>query len=377
MYKKLLVIGAGLFGSVVAEQASRAGHKVTVIDKRDHIGGNCYTEFDAETGINIHKYGPHIFHTDNDEIWQYLNQFTEFNNYQHQGKTLYRGEVYPLPINLDTINKFFNKKFTPAEAAEFLELKKVPFIDAKNFEQQALSMVGTELYEAFFKSYAEKQWGRDTKELPASIIQRLAVHTNYSTTYYPHNNKYQGIPVEGYTPIFEKMLTHENITVKLNTDWLDVKPTIDADTLVIYTGPIDAYFDYCYGQLNWRTLDFEYTTEPVDDYQGCLSLSHPESTTPWTRAIEHKHFHPERKTVKGKSIVSREYSRAAAKEDTPYYPVNTDDDKEKYALYQELTEQEPNVIFGGRLGEYKYYDMHQVIGSALACYRNKIKQRLI
>jgi UDP-galactopyranose mutase len=374
--KKLLIVGAGLFGSIVAEQASRDGYTVTVIDARDHIGGNCYTEFDKETGINVHKYGPHIFHTDNKQVWDYICQFTEFNDYRHQHKTMFRGDVYPLPINLDTINKFYKKQFTPTEAAEFLDLKKIPYLNAKNFEQQALSLVGLELYEAFLKPYAIKQWGMDPTELPASIIQRLPVHTNYDTTYYPHNKKYQGIPVDGYTPIFEKMLSHPNITVKLSTRWEDVKDTLDQDTLVIYTGPVDAYFDYCYGQLNWRTLDFEYTVEPVDDYQGCLAMSHPDSDVPWTRVIEHKHFHPERKTVENKTVVSREFSRAATKDDIPYYPVNTEQDKSNYDKYHELTEQEENVIFGGRLGEYKYYDMHQVIGSALSCYRNKIKQRL-
>ena len=372
----IFIVGAGLFGSIIAEQASRDGHYVTVIDQRDHIGGNCYTEFDEKTGINLHRYGPHIFHTDNKRVWDYICQFTEFNDYRHQAKSQFQGEVYPLPINLETINKFFRKQFTPAEAAEFLEQKKIPYIDAKNFEQQAQSMVGIELYEAFLKPYAVKQWGTDPKDLPASIIQRLPVHLNYNTEYYPHNKKYQGIPVDGYTPIFEKMLSHENITVHLNTRWEDMRGLIKNE-LVVYTGPIDAYFDYCYGQLNWRTLDIEFTREPVDDYQGCVMMSHPEESVPFTRAIEHKHFHPERKHIPGSSIVSREYSRVATTDDVPYYPVNTESDRNKLAQYQELAEAETNVIFGGRLGEYKYYDMHQVIGAALACYKNQIKQRLI
>jgi UDP-galactopyranose mutase len=372
---KLYIIGAGLFGSIVAEQASRDGYKVTVIDKRNHIGGNCYTEFDEQTNINVHIYGPHIFHTDNKMVWDYINQFTEFNEYRHQGKTMYQGEVYPLPINLETINKFFKKTFTPIEAKDFIKSQAIPIDSPQNFEEQALSMIGTELYEAFFKPYAEKQWGRDPKELPASVIQRLPVHYDYSTDYYPHNKKYQGIPVNGYTPIFEKMLTHENINLQLNTKWEEVKSTVQ-DSLVVYTGPIDAYFNYCYGQLNWRTLDIKFTREFVDDYQGCAAMSHPEPHAPWTRAIEHKHFHTERKHTPGSTIVSREYSRSATQEDTPYYPVNTKDDKVKYDQYRELAEAEHNVIFGGRLGEYKYYDMHQVIGAALACYKNQIKNIL-
>lgn len=375
--KRLLVVGAGFFGSIVAEQASHDGYYVTVIDSRNHIGGNCYTEFDSKTGINLHKYGPHIFHTDNKIIWEYICQFTEFNDYRHQAKSMYQGEVYPLPINLETINKFFNKKLTPTEAKKFLDQKKVTCANPENFKQQAQAMVGIEMYEAFLKPYASKQWGMDPDRLPASIIQRLPVHLNYSTEYYPHNKKYQGVPVNGYTPIFEKMLSHENITVKLNTPWEEIKKSISNETLVVYTGPIDAYFNYCYGQLNWRTLDIEFIHEPVDDYQGCVMMSYPEESIPFTRVIEHKHFHPERKHTEGTSIISREYSRAATVNDTPYYPVNTDEDKIKYSQYQELANRETNVIFGGRLGEYKYYDMHQVIGSALSCYRNNIKKRLL
>jgi UDP-galactopyranose mutase len=378
MFKKynLVVVGAGLFGSVVAEQASRAGHTVLVIDSRNHIGGNCYTEFDPETGINIHKYGAHIFHTDNDTVWNYINQFTEFNNYRHFVKSRVGKETYPMPINLDTINKYFGQTFTPAEAEKFLDQVRVNNPDPKNFEEQAQALLGKELYETFVKGYTAKQWETDPTLLPASVARRLPVRTDYDTGYFANNDKYQGIPVDGFTPIFERMLTHENIEVRLNTTWESIRDQLSPDQLVVYTGPVDAYFNYCYGQLNWRTLDFEYRVENTNDYQGCTAMNYPEQSVPWTREIEHRHFHPERKTVEGKTVVNREYSRAATKEDTPYYPVNTQQDRDKYMQYRELADSEPNVIFGGRLGEYMYYDMHQVIGAALSAYKYKIKQRM-
>ena len=378
MFKKfnLVIVGTGLFGSIVAEQASKDGYSVLIIDSRNHIGGNCYTEFDKETGINIHKYGPHIFHTDNKPVWDYINQFTEFNTYRHIGKSRIGDEVYPIPINLDTINKFFGKTYTPEQAREFLEEVRIKNPNPKNFEEQAMALLGKDLYNAFICGYTAKQWETDPTKLPASVARRLPVHTDYNTSYYPNNSKYQGIPVDGYTPIFERMLAHENIEVRLNTTWESIKDLLDPGQLVVYTGPIDAYFNYCYGQLLWRTVDFEYRTELVEDYQGCAAVNYPEESVPWTREIEHKHFHPERKTTPGKTVVNREYSRAATKEDTPYYPVNTEEDRIKFKQYKELADSEPNVIFGGRLGEYMYYDMHQVIGAALSAYKYKIKLKI-
>ena len=378
MFKKfnLVIVGTGLFGSIVAEQASKDGYSVLIIDSRNHIGGNCYTEFDKETGINIHKYGPHIFHTDNKPVWDYINQFTEFNTYRHIVKSRIGDEVYPIPINLDTINKFFGKTYTPEQAREFLEEARIKNPNPKNFEEQAMALLGKDLYNAFICGYTAKQWETDPTKLPASVARRLPVHTDYNTSYYPNNSKYQGIPVDGYTPIFERMLAHENIEVRLNTTWESIKDLLDPGQLVVYTGPIDAYFNYCYGQLLWRTVDFEYRTELVEDYQGCAAVNYPEESVPWTREIEHKHFHPERKTTPGKTVVNREYSRAATKEDTPYYPVNTEEDRIKFKQYKELADSEPNVIFGGRLGEYMYYDMHQVIGAALSAYKYKIKLKI-
>lgn len=371
----VVVVGAGLFGSVTAEQAARDGYRVAIIESRDHIGGNCYTEDDPETGINLHRYGPHIFHTDNERVWNYICQFTEFNNYQHMSKSRVGDRTYAIPINLDTINSFFGRNLSPTEAKEFLETVRIKNDNPKNFEEQALALLGTELYEAFIQGYTQKQWETDPKLLPASVARRLPVHTNYNTTYYVNNGRFQGIPLQGFTPIFEKMLSSQLITTHLNTTWESVKDQV-TDQLVVYTGPIDRYFDYRLGELNWRTLDFEYRTEPVDDYQGVAAVNHPDINTPWTREIEHRHFNPERKTTPGRTVVNREFSRAATREDTPYYPVNTEADRELFNRYRDLADQLPRTIIGGRLGEYMYYDMHQVIGSALAAYQNKVKIKL-
>jgi len=372
----LVIVGSGLFGSVVAEQASKNGYTVAVIEARDHIGGNCYTYNDPETGINVHKYGSHIFHTDNKMVWDYITQFTEFNNYRHVSKTKHKNEVYSIPINLETINKFFKKSFTPSEARKFIDSIKLKFDDPSNFEEQAMSVMGKDLYYAFFYGYTIKQWEIDPKQLPASVARRLPLHTDYSTNYYTNNDTYQGIPVDGYTPIFEKMLSNDNIKIFLNTSWEKVKDRFQYKMLV-YTGPIDRYYDYCYGELNWRTLDFKHQIKNVDDYQGVSIMCHPDTETPYTREIEHKHFNPERKIKIDKTIVSQEFSRKANKHDTPYYPVKTTQDMEIYKNYRALADQEENVIIGGRLGEYMYYDMHQVIGAALSCYKYKIQVKLL
>jgi len=372
----LIVIGSGLFGATVAEQASRAGYTVAVIEARHHIGGNCYTKEDKETGIHMHMYGPHIFHTDNKMVWDYISQFTEFNNYRHMAKSCIGDDVYPIPINLETINKFFKTKMNPSQAKVFIDALKVKIDNPQNFEEQALTMLGKDLYEAFFKGYTLKQWETDPKELPASVARRLPIRTDYKTGYYANNDTYQGIPVDGFTVIFERMLTHENIDVFLDTTWESIKNKLPKDQLVVYTGAIDKFYEYKLGELAWRTLDFEHRTEHTEDYQGVSAMNYPEEIVPWTRIIEHKHFQPERKCKAPKTVISAEFSRAATRNDTPYYPVKTERDLKLFDQYRELADAEPNVIFGGRLGEYMYYDMHQVIASALSCYRNKIKPRL-
>lgn len=376
MFEKfdVVVVGAGLFGSITAEQASRDGYRVAVIESRGHIGGNCYTYNDPLTGINIHQYGAHIFHTDNRQVWEYINRFTEFNGYKHKVKARVGNDTYSLPINLDTINQFFKKNYTPTQAQQWIDsVRAVATKDPKNFEEQAIALIGQELYAAFIKGYTLKQWETDPKLLPASVARRLPVRTNYNDSYF--KDRWEGIPVDGYTPIFERMLDHENIQVFLNTRWEDVKQHV-RQQLVVYTGAIDRYYDYCFGDLNWRTLDFVYRTEPVDDYQGVVAMNYADLQVPYTRDIEHKHFHPEKKTAPGMTVIGREYSRSATRTDTPYYPVNTEQDRAKFNQYRELAEKETGVVFGGRLGEYMYYDMHQVIGSALACYKNKISERL-
>lgn len=373
----LIVVGSGLFGSVIAERASRNGYTVAVVEARDHIGGNCYTYDDPTTGVNVHKYGPHIFHTDNKMVWDYICQFTEFNNYRHVSKTKHKGEVYSIPVNLDTINKFFKTNLTPTQAKQLIEKVKLPISDPQNFEEQAMSMMGKELYHAFFYGYTVKQWEIDPKQLPASVARRLPLHTDYNTNYYTNNDTYQGIPVDGYTPIFERMLDHANIKVFLNTTWESVKDSYAKDQLIVYTGPIDRYYDYCYGELNWRTLDFKNQIEEVDDYQGVAAMNYPDMEVPYTRVIEHKHFNPERKVQPNKTLVTQEFSRRATKQDTPYYPVKTSKDLAVYDQYKMLADQEENVIIGGRLGEYMYYDMHQVIGAALSCFKNKISVKLL
>jgi UDP-galactopyranose mutase len=367
----LIVVGSGLFGSVIAEQASRDGLKVVVIESRNHLGGNCYTEDDKQTGINIHKYGPHIFHTSNQRVWDYINQFTEFNSYRHQCMSRVGKKTYSMPINLATINQYFKKNWSPTQAKMFFQGYKDAYNDPQNFEEQAMALMGNDLYRMLFREYTIKQWDKDPRDLPASVARRLPVRYNYNTRYY--NDVYEGIPVNGYTPIFEKMLTHPNIEVCLNTDFFSLQDQIPANKLVVYTGPIDRYFDYKYGVLNWRTCDFVLKKFDIEDWQGVTQINYPSLDIPYTRTIEFKHFHPEKNYTKEATVVSFEYSRSAGINDTPYYPVNTAEDREKYSLYQLDAKQLQNTIIGGRLGEYMYYDMHQVIGSALSTYEKRIK----
>ena len=367
----IVIVGAGLFGSVIAEQASRDGFKVVVLESRDHIGGNCYTEDDEQTGINIHRYGPHIFHTSNERVWKYINQFTDFNSYRHQCMSRVGKKTYSMPINLATINQRLHKNWTPKQAKEFFDSYAMVYNDPQNFEEQAMALMGNDLYRAFFREYTIKQWDKDPKELPASVARRLPVRYNYNTRYY--NDTWEGIPINGYTPIFEKMLSHPNIQLYLNTDFFSIRDQIPSDKIVVYTGAIDRYFDYRYGMLNWRTCDFVLEKFDVEDWQGVTQINYPSLDIPYTRTIEFKHFHPEKNYTKEATVVSFEYSRAAGFNDTPYYPVNTSEDREKYSLYQLDAKQLQNTIIGGRLGEYMYYDMHQIIGSALSTYEKRIK----
>lgn len=353
-----LIVGAGLYGAVFAHEATKRGKRCLVIEKRDHIAGNIYT-YECE-GINVHNYGAHIFHTNNKDVWDYVNQFAVFNRYTNSPVANYNGEIYNLPFNMNTFNKMWGV-ITPQEAAEKIEQqrKEAGITEPKNLEEQAISLVGTDIYEKLIKGYTAKQWGRACKDLPSFIIKRLPVRFTYDNNYF--NALYQGIPVGGYTKMVENML--RGIEVRLNTDYLAEKEKFDAVAdKVIYTGPVDAYFDYKLGTLQYRSVRFETELLDMENYQGNAVVNYTDYETPYTRIIEHKHFEF---GTQPKTVISREYSAEWQQGDEPYYPVNNDQNNGLYAQYKELADKEENVIFGGRLGEYKYYDMDKVIEVAL------------
>jgi UDP-galactopyranose mutase len=355
----ILIVGAGLSGAVIGRELAEAGHSITILDARDHIGGNCHTVRDSETGVMVHKYGPHIFHTDNDEVWSYVNRFATFLPYKNQVKTTVKGAIYSLPINLHTINQFFGKTMRPEEARAFIKSRAVDAAtESKTFEEQALQFVGPELYEAFLKGYTVKQWGCHPRDLPASILKRLPLRFNYDDNYFFH--RFQGMPEHGYTAMIEKVLHHENITVKLNTHF-DSQYANNFDH-VFYSGSIDGYFDYSLGRLGYRTLDFERFVSD-GDYQGCAVMNYGDSDTPYTRITEHKHFSPWENHKK--TICYREYSRTAGQNDIPYYPVRLVAEKSMLAKYVMLAETTKGVTFVGRLGTYSYLDMDTTIHEAL------------
>lgn len=355
-----LVVGAGFFGAVFAQRMREAGRRVMVIDRRGHIGGNCYSREHEDTGILVHQYGTHIFHTTDRRVWDYIRRFAEFNGYRHRVLTTHRGRVYSMPINLGTINAFFGVNLRPHEAEAFLAARRPAISHPANLEEQAISLVGPELYEAFIKGYTVKQWGRDPRRLPASIITRLPVRTSFNDAYF--DDPYQGIPVGGYTPIFEKLL--EGVPVELGVDFFaDRERWTRAARRIVYTGPIDRYFDYSLGRLNWRSVRFEVERRPESDHQGTSVMNYADADVPYTRVHEPKHLHPERPWNPRETVIQQEYPQV--NNDEPYYPVNFDDDRDLYERYAALAGQERHVIFGGRLARYKYYDMHQVIAAAL------------
>lgn len=359
-----LIVGAGPFGAVFAYEATKRGKRVFVIDKRSHIGGNMYCE--KVEGINVHKYGAHIFHTSNKEVWDYVNQFCTFNNYINSPIANYRGEIYNLPFNMNTFNKLWGV-VTPQEAKEKIEsqVKESSIIEPKNLEEQAISLVGKDIYEKLIKGYTEKQWGRQCTELPAFIIKRLPVRYTYDNNYF--NDKYQGIPEGGYNVIFDKLL--EGIDVELNVDFFERKEELlqKADKIV-FTGMIDQYFDYQYGVLEYRSLRFEHETLNEENHQGNAVVNYNEREVPYTRIIEHKHFEFGKQP---KTVITREYPAEWKQGDEPYYPVNNEKNAEIFRKYQELAKKEENVIFGGRLADYRYYDMHHVFERALEIVREE------
>jgi UDP-galactopyranose mutase len=358
-----LIVGSGFFGSICAYELNKKGYKVLVIEKRNHIGGNCYTE--KKDNINIHTYGPHIFHTSNETVWNWINQFVEFNNFTLRPVANYKGEVYSLPFNMWTFSKLWGITH-PNEAKKIIEKQSKDIENPKNLEEQAIKLVGRDVYYKLIKGYTEKQWMKPANELPVEIIKRIPVRFTYDNNYF--NDKFQGIPIGGYTQIFDKLL--ENIEVRLNVDYLKRKKKYDSIAKkIIYTGPIDAYFNYEFGQLEYKTTKFLHEKIQTDNFQGVAMMNYTDSDTPYTRCIEHKHFEKINSDV---TWISKEFPDKYDINKEPFYPVNDSDNNYKYSLYKELAKGQKNTYFGGRLAEYKYYDMHQVIESALNFLKNTI-----
>jgi UDP-galactopyranose mutase len=373
----LLIVGSGFFGLTIAERcASQLGLRVQVIDRRTHLGGNAYSENDPETGIEVHRYGAHLFHTSNQRVWEYANRFTAFTSYQHRVYTTYRNEVFPMPINLGTINQFQHAAYSPAEARAWVAEQASQLTgEPTNFEEKAISLIGQPLYEAFIKGYTAKQWQTDPRELSAEIISRLPVRYTYDNRYF--SDTHEGLPVDGYTAWLERMADHPNITVTLEADFFDTsQPWHQSATVgqlpIVYTGPVDRYFAGAHGDLSWRTLDFETQVLPIGDFQGTPVMNYADPDIDHTRIHEFRHFHPERDYPTDKTVIMREFSRFAEHGDEPYYPVNTAQDRGRLLAYRELAKDEADVLFGGRLGTYQYLDMHMAIGAALSMYDNKL-----
>ncbi len=361
----VIVVGSGFYGLTLAERlATELELKVVVVERRSHIGGNAFSYIDKDTGVEIHKYGSHLFHTSNDVIWKYINQFSKFNSYRHFVVAKTGNEEFEMPINLSTVNAIFGKTMSPDEARKKIEeeVSKLKLEEFPNLENFAISQVGPQIYERLIKGYTTKQWGKPPSELPREIFQRLPIRYNYNRDYF--SDTHMGLPLDGYFKIFERMVTNKNIEVLLDTDYFEIKEHIPKDKLVIYSGPIDKLFDYKHGVLEWRTLDFEFENLRISDFQGCAVVNFPDLAVPFTRIHEFKHLHPERENIAVTSI-AREYSRFADKTDEPYYPINTARNSEIYAKYREEVKTCERLIVGGRLGSYKYLDMHMAIGMAL------------
>ncbi|WP_010136859.1 UDP-galactopyranose mutase [Ochrovirga pacifica] len=372
MAKKILIVGAGFSGAVIAQQLSEQGYEIDLIDERSHIGGNCYTERDAETDVMVHKYGPHIFNTDNKEVWDYIQKYCEMIPYVNRVKAKSNDKIYSLPINLHTINQFYDKAFTPEEAREFIKtIGDRSIVQPKNFEEQALKFIGKDLYKAFFYSYTKKQWGCEPSELPASILKRLPIRFNYDDNYYA--NPYQGIPRDGYTAIFDKLLEHENINVQLNTKY-DASYSTNEYDHVFYSGPIDAFFEYKFGRLSYRTVYFEKGVAE-GDYQGNAVINYTDDSVPFTRVHEHKHFTPWESHKK--TTYFTEYSKETEPDDVPYYPKRLPKDLNVLEKYQNEAEKLKKYTFVGRLATYRYMDMHHVINEALDVARAFIQSTKI
>jgi UDP-galactopyranose mutase len=371
----LIIIGAGFFGLTVAENFAREFNLPTlVIEKRDHIGGNAYSYMDSNSGIEIHKYGSHLFHTSNADVWQYVNRFSSFNNYIHTVMSLHNDQYFPVPINLQTISQTFGRALSPNKAREIIELdiksQQPQKSSVESFETKALNTIGPRLYEAFIRGYTSKQWQTPASALPAQVFSRLPVRFDFNNRYF--DDTWEGIPVDGYGKLFERMVSHPKIEVQLETDYFKTDWFNDHSVPTVYTGPVDRYWSYKYGALKWRTLDFALETHEQDYYQGSSVVNYPDLEFEFTRIHEFKHLHPERAYPSGTTIIAKEYSRSAGLDDEPCYPINTPEDRQKLLLYRKLAAARPNTIFGGRLGNYLYLDMHMAIASALGTFRNLI-----
>ena len=370
----LIIVGAGFYGLTIAEHFARVfKKKVLVIEKRDHIGGNAWSEVDNETGIEVHKYGTHIFHTESEKIWDYVNRFSDFTNYEHRVWAKCGSRFFQMPLNLSTMSSFFNLPLNPDSARDLIESKTTENSneDFDSFEKRATNKIGIELFEAFFKGYTLKQWQVDPSKLPGDVFSRLPIRFNFDGRYFA--DKFQGLPKNGYFNLFQKMVQSELIDIRLEVDFHALNFNPGLEQLVVYTGPIDRYFEFKFGVLGWRTIDFSMEIIDKNDFQGTSVINYSDLDVEFTRIHEFKHLHPERNYAEGKTIIAREFSRIAGINDEPYYPTNLESDRKILALYRGEIEKEKNVIFGGRLGSYKYLDMHMAIGSAISQFENHIK----
>lgn len=372
----VVIVGAGFFGATVAERvANELGRRVVVIDRRPHIGGNSWSERYAGTDIEVHRYGSHIFHTSNERVWNYVNKFTAFNDYRHHVIAVHRGQAFSMPINLGTIASFLGRVVTPAEAQAWIESNRPVGVNAQNLEDHAIAQIGQPLYEAFIKGYTRKQWQTDPRSLPKEVIQRLPVRLTFDGRYF--SDRWEGIPLEGYGAVFRKMLNSELISSFVSVDFDEVREHIDASQLVIFTGPIDAYFRHEEGVLGWRTVDLEYEVLEVNDYQGTSVVNYVDLDVQHTRIHEFKHFHPERNSSSDHTVIAREFSRSAGPRDDPYYPINSSADREILERYRSRAKSLKNTLFGGRLGSYQYLDMHMAIASALQCFEDRVRPWIV
>jgi UDP-galactopyranose mutase len=373
----LVVVGSGLFGLTVAHMvAEDLGRRVLIIEKRNHLGGNAWSEREPETGIEVHRYGAHLFHTSSRRVWDFVNRFTDFTDYQHRVRSVHRGRVYSLPINLGTMCEFFGRQLSPEEARALIATQTRPMagMKAENLEDKAISLIGEPLYEAFIRGYTAKQWQTDPRDLSPAIIGRLPVRYTFDDRYF--TDRFEGLPRDGYAAWLTAMSSSPLIEIELDTDYFAVRENIPSSIPVVYTGPLDRYFDYEYGPLGWRTLDFEQEVLPMGDYQGTAVMNYADESVPWTRIHEFRHFHPERDYPRDKTVIVREYSRPATMADEPYYPIGAPEDRTKLKKYRARAATEPNVYFGGRLGTYQYLDMHMAIASAINLVEERLAPRL-